>query len=280
MKSEFKIMGKLSSNITSLWHSHGSSAFPTDVMIPCTEKSMAVLPWVVRSVRKYLRHPIEGIYIVAPRSEVIEKFCKTEGLTYVNEVDLVGFSKNVVHHYYEGEDRSGHMYQQLLKMYSDHIGKAKYIFIHDSDALIIRPRRFEYGGKIALEYFETLDPQYFDHFDKLFPGYSHIEASFICHEMYLEKSLLADMRTEIERLHPGKSWWDTLIALMDTSQLCSFSEYETIGQYIVHNKIAGYSKSIEHYLNKGLTLGNWIKRPLKRLLFPMKYKTVSFHSYQ
>ena len=280
MADGYRILGSIRSNLASISRSFTRSDMAVDVMVPCTEKSMKVLRAVVPSVRRNLRHRIGEIFIVAPKSESIEAYCAKEGLSYVNEVELMGFSKDMIKHVYNGEDRSGHMYQQLLKLYSDQLGKEAHIYIHDSDTLMLRPFRFDSGGKIVLQYYEHVSQEYLDHFYKLFPGYSNIDVSFICNQMFLKKSLLREIRSEIEKRHQGKPWWRTLVDLMDLSQQSGFSEYETIGQYIVHTRNPEYSKELEHYLNRGLTLGNWEKRPYKWVLFPMKYKTLSFHSYQ
>jgi len=275
----FVIRNKLASDIASILRAFTKSHMEVDVIIPCTEKSMKVLPWVVASLRRYLRHPIGEIFVISGASEAIRQFCNKEGIVNIDETEFMGFGNDEIVYFPDNVDRRGWLYQQLIKLKSDVLGNAKHLLILDSDTVFIRPARFDSAGSIALQYFEYTHPSYMSHLRKLFPDFEHTQTSFICHHMFLNKSTLANIRKDIELLHPGKSWWKTIIDLVDTSQMSGFSEYETIGHYIVNNNLKDYGKNIEHYLNCGMTLTNWMSRFYKRVLFPAIYKTISFQQY-
>ncbi len=51
-----------------------------DVVIPVINKDLGTLPYVIDSVRKYVRHPINRIFVVAPTSRKIESVCHRQAV--------------------------------------------------------------------------------------------------------------------------------------------------------------------------------------------------------
>ena len=57
-----------------------------DVVIPCIEKDLQILPLCLQGIRKNIDNPVKDIYIVAPDTEMIRRFCSENDLVYVDEI--------------------------------------------------------------------------------------------------------------------------------------------------------------------------------------------------
>lgn len=120
-----------------------------DVLIPAIEKDLATLPHVIDSLRRYVRHPISNIYIVSPNSSKIRNLCSRKNCIFVNETTVLPFTKKDIHYSSSRWNRSGWLYQQLLKMNGDHICRESHFLVIDADTVLIRPHRFRTGERVS-----------------------------------------------------------------------------------------------------------------------------------
>lgn len=118
-----------------------------DVLIPAIEKDLATLPHVIDNIRRYVKHPIGSIYIVSPVSSKIRKLCSLKNCIFVNERSVLPLTKDEIHYQSSRWNRSGWLYQQLLKMNGDSIVKAKHFLVMDADTVMIKPHTFLVEGK-------------------------------------------------------------------------------------------------------------------------------------
>jgi len=68
------------------------STEPIDVIIPIVAKDLQTLPLCLQGVRRQVQNTIKDIYIVAPQQQEITDFCARNGLIYVDEASVFGYS--------------------------------------------------------------------------------------------------------------------------------------------------------------------------------------------
>ena len=94
---------------------------PIDVVIPIIAKDLTILPLCLQGVRRCVAHPIQDVYIVAPAQDEIVRFCQENGLRFVDENTVFGFSPKELNLQIPNGDgtlwnRSGWLFQQLVKL--------------------------------------------------------------------------------------------------------------------------------------------------------------------
>lgn len=210
-----------------------------DVVIPVTAKDLHVLPLCLEGVRKCVAHPIRDIYIVARKTDEIEDFCTKNEVAFVDETTVLGFGPeklNVITS--KGVDRSGWLFQQLLKL-SGNIGTCENYLCIDSDHILIRNHTFISESETPVFYmsYEQHEP-YYENIDRLLPGLKLADLSFVAHKMIFN-------RTQIQKLHAaiesnasveGSLWWEKIVNSLDLNTHSGFSEFETYGNF-VQNKM-------------------------------------------
>lgn len=208
---------------------------PIDVVIPFGGKKLELLERCIQGIRNN-GHNIRRIIVVSDKKY-------TDSAEWFNEA-CYPFSKfdvamNVFRDPKEASDffvhpntNVGWIYQQLLKLYAPFIipNISKNVLILDADVIFFRPVSFmqENGGALftkATEYY----PPYFQHMKRLLPNLKKVlpEASGICGHMLLQRDILQNLFTIIEKRH-GILAWKAICAVIDIDQVweCCLSEYE------------------------------------------------------
>jgi hypothetical protein len=250
------------------------SAVPIDVLIPAIEKDLATLPHVIDSVRKHVSHPIGRIYIISPNSRRIRNLAKSKNCTFIEERSLLELKKSQIRYGTSAWERSGWLYQQLLKLSGDKIGKKAHFLTVDADTVLIRPHRFLKGGRTIFYTRNWSQPEYFRTYKKLLGRRASAPASFVTHYMLFNKKKLAGLKRTIENKH-GSKWYAAILNSMDKKRSFAFSEFETYGNYV-------YSADPDSCLlrparNKHVHRGyrSLTVPELKR--YAAKYRSLSFH---
>lgn len=202
-----------------------------DVLIPAIEKDLRVLPYVIDGIKRQVKHPIGKIMIVAPKSPKIEQLCRQKGCKFVNENTVLPITKNHIHYRNKRWDRSGWLFQQLLKLGGDRIASQKSFLVMDADTVLIRPHIFKQDGKTVFYCRSWSQPQYFKNYRKLMGKKRSAPTSFVTHYMLFEKSKLASMKKAIEARH-GTSWYNAIIRNINKASMFAFSEFETYGNFL------------------------------------------------
>ena len=205
-----------------------------DILMPVLEKDLVTLPHALEGIRKYLRHPINDIFIVAPESPLIKAFCKEEHCLYVAENSILPFDKSEINYLCNGLDRSGWLYKQLLNLFGDTICSQENFLVVDADTIYVCPQVFIVNDKTVLLHSDEHHYPYFEMYWKLFGVNAPTHLSFVSHQMLFNRHKLSELRCTIESRH-NKKWYDTIIALIDKTQCSGFAEYETYGQWILQN---------------------------------------------
>lgn len=255
----------------------GQSNKKIDVIIPCLDKDHATLPVVVDSIRKFLNHPVGKIFIVAPKSSPqIEQFCRKERCVFVDEKTVAPLAIDNIKYHPLGQDRTGWIYQQLIKLSGDKLTGRDCFMVWDADTALTKSQAFFYHRKYVLNHSDEYHAPYFTIYQKLVGEEAQSPVSFISHQMIISKKVLGVLKSRIEE-HTGKSWWEGILDCLDPDQPSSFSEYELYGNFLYSH----YPKdlTIEYWFNKTLPRSSLMPLEEACRIFSKDFKSVSWHSY-
>ena len=253
------------------------SNLPIDIIFPTIEKDFEVVRPMIDSVRKYVRHPIENIYIISPPSEEIKSLCTEKKCIFVDENFLLPITIKDVKYYHRGVNRSGWLFQQLLKWGAVNLGTTSHFLITESDTVFIRPRIFEYAEKYIIPCNSELPHiPYFSTYRKLLGEKIEPVLNLTSHHGLYDKKILQELKNNIEK-QCGTNWYQAILNNIDESEGSFVSDYETYLQYL-----------FKHYPDKSV-LEHWgnISLPRKEIKnleileeqLKRNYKVISFHSY-
>ncbi|MFC3749392.1 DUF6492 family protein [Paenibacillus sp. GCM10012306] len=251
-----------------------SQAAKIDVLIPAIEKDLATLPHVVKAVRTHVKHPIGRILIVAPRKERLLHFCREHSCTFIDENTVLPITKKDIHYRSRTWERSGWLFQQLLKLGGDKLCKADYFLVIDADTVLIAPHRFRQNGRTVFFSRSWSQPQYFVTYKKLMGRKASAPSSLVTHYMLFERSKLSRMKKEIEARH-GVPWYSAILRSMNRSKQFAFSEFETYGNYVYQNSPGGML--IRKARNKSLHRNAGEVSQTEKAMLGKSYRSLSFH---
>lgn len=242
---------------------HAPSSAAIDVLIPAIEKDLGTLPFVIDSLRRYVKHPISHIYIVSPNNSKIKSLCHRKSCTFIDEKSVLPFTKKDIRYASSRWDRSGWLYQQLLKMMGDRICQEKFFLVIDADTVLIRPHRFRSHGKTVFYTRNWSQPEYFRTYQKLLGSKAPSPKSFVTHYMLFEKSKLAHLKRTLQTRH-NLPWYTAIIRSIDKKKQFGFSEFETYANFVYSGNTA--SVIMKKALNKSL------RTPISSLSKTQTYK--------
>ncbi|NEW04778.1 hypothetical protein GK047_01940 [Paenibacillus sp. SYP-B3998] len=251
-----------------------SSTTKIDILIPAIEKDLGTLPFVIDAVRKYVKHPIGEILIVAPKRKKMIEICRRKGCKFVDEDKVLPLTKKDINYRSKTWDRSGWLFQQFLKLSGDSICSSNFYLVIDADTVLIRPHTFRSAQKTVFYCRNWSQDEYFKTYKKLLGRKPSSSLSFVTHYMLFEKSKLVQLKRAIESKH-GTRWYLAILRNMNKSKQFAFSEFETYGNFI-HAAVP--SKLIlKQALNKGLHMNVTQISKSQVALLSKKYRSISFH---
>ncbi|MFC5530241.1 DUF6492 family protein [Cohnella yongneupensis] len=245
-----------------------------DVVIPAIDKDLGTLPHAIDSVRKHVAHPIGRIYVVAPGSEAIKALCKRKGCTFVHERTVLPLSKKQIVYRSKRWERSGWLYQQLLKLASSSFVGQRHYLVLDADTVLIRSHRFFANGKYVFYCRGWSQPEYFVTYRKLLGKKAIRPRSFVTHYMMFDKTRLSALKRTIEARH-GTRWYKAIIGSINRAKQYGFSEYETYGNYMY--SVSPGKVSLRSAQNKSLHSSPSKLTPAKRQNLARRFRSLSFH---
>lgn len=209
---------------------------PLDVIIPLVAPDMEIFPLCLAGIRKNISNKIKNIYVVAPDTETVRNVCKEYGLIYVNENRILGYSaKDIDYVTEDGKNRSGWLFQQLLKL-SGAIGDCDNFITVDSDHILVNPHVFlTYDGKFVMYQSDEYNNEYYRMNRRIVNNLKKYRYSFVAHKMIFNKKILNDLKESIQR-RTGEEWDRAIIHNINRKETSSFSEFELYGHF-VDNKL-------------------------------------------
>lgn len=245
-----------------------------DILIPCIEKDLDTLPIVIDHIRKYVHHPIGNIYIVSPASSRIQDLCSRKHCVFINERSVLPITKQDIHYASTRWNRSGWLYQQLLKLNGDKIVKARYFLVMDADTVLIKPHSFIKQGKTVFYCRDWSQPEYFNTYRRLMGKKAARPRSFVTHYMLFDKTRLSAMKKKIEADHQ-LPWYRAIISSINKKKQFGFSEYETYANYLYALNPAGVI--LKSANNKSLHMKASALKERQIRSYSLKYRSLSFH---
>lgn len=254
-------------------HTAGAGG-PIDVLIPAAPKDAGTLPFTINSIRRMVRHPLGTIYVVSPESKRIRAVCARKGCVFVNEKRIEPLPKSRIRYRSSRWERSGWIYQQLLKLSGDRIVRTRHFLVMDADTVLIRPHRFRTGGKTVLYYRRWSQPEYFRTYRRLTGRRARANVSFVAHYMLFDRHKLSRLKRAIEARH-GKPWYRAIIDSIHPQRNFGFSEYETYGNMLYSRNPSAVKllPALNRHLRRSAAS---LTAPEKRRL-ARKYRSLSFH---
>ena len=203
-------------------------------------------------------------------------FCDRNGYVFIEEKTVLGYGKEKINYNYEGLNRSGWMFQQLLKLSGDKITECDDYIIIDSDTLLINKHTFKVSGRYVFFEGEEWHESYFKSYKKIFGYRPRNRLSFTCHMMIFNRQYLKQMKNEMEKLH-SKKWDEVYLDTIDEKEMSCTSDYDTYANWVFYNhpekvlRLPFYNKSMSRSQLENIKIlskkhGN-------------KFKSLSFHSY-
>ena len=253
------------------------SKMKLDILIPVAEKDIDVLGRVVKGLKENLRHPIGRIIAVGPETNKVKFVSIAEGCEFIAEDSILPVRKEDIDYFVKGMDRSGWLFQQLLKWSGDQICTEDNYLVMDADTILIRPQVFEVGGKFVLLHSDEHHQPYFDLYKRLFGSETKTALSFVSHQMLMNKGLIGQLKQELQLRH-GANWLEVLFANIDGSQVSGMSEYELYGQWLLANHPERIER--EYWFNVPIPRAELDRfEEFKDKLYEF-CRSISFHVYQ
>ncbi|WP_020617057.1 DUF6492 family protein [Paenibacillus daejeonensis] len=245
-----------------------------DVLIPAIEKDLGTLPRVIDSVRAMVRHPIGRFLIIAPDTPRMRQLCATKRCTFVHEHTVLPITKSDIHYRSARWERSGWLYQQLLKLGAEKLVTASYYFVIDADTILIRPHHFlTPEGKTIFYTRNWSQPEYFVTYRKLM-GREPARTSFVTHYMLFERAKVRQMKQKIEARH-GMSWYRAILKSMNRKKQFAFSEFETYANYHISSSPGRHV--LKPAMNRSFHLHPSQLAPARLRQLALRYRSLSFH---
>jgi len=247
-----------------------------DLVIPTISKDFDILKTVIDSAKKHVINNIETIYIVSIPDKFLKEFCKKHGYILIDELDVLGYGKNTISYSVNGVDRSGWMFQQLLKLSGDEFVKNKNYLIIDSDTVLLNPHTFIEGNKFVFLQNEEWHEPYFTAFRKLFNYPAVTSLSYTSHMMIFNTSMLKKMKAEIEAKHK-KSWDKVYTDTANSTEPSCISDYDTYANWVRCNFPDMVVNRV--FYNRSVSRSKFNSLENLELSFDKKYNSISFHNY-
>jgi hypothetical protein len=203
-----------------------------DILIPIHPKDVYLIELVINAAKKCSLNPISNIYIVSNLNEIIVDICNANGYIFINEDTIESIlPKNKINYTFEGINRSGWLFQQLIKLSADTICSEPYVLVLDADTILTQKQVFV-SNKLHINCSDELHLPYFRVLKKILSIDKVFPLSFVSHYMIFEKNLLKKMKNEIERIH-SENWINVVLKEFDKNNISGFSEYEMWGNFLV-----------------------------------------------
>jgi len=212
------------------------SEVPLDIVFVVAEKDAATLPYSVRSVRKWVKHPIRKIVLIGRSGPTLKGVAEELGLGFIDEDTLLslGDFREWLDNEHLALNHSSltWYYQQFLKLLYHRISDSEYYFVVDADIVIKRPMVLVSGDDVHTFFIgENLGHEISKaSIHKLLGESAFVpEFSFIADLMCFKKETVASLIGDIESRF-GTDFYKAAI-LVEQGNEARFSEYELYGVY-------------------------------------------------
>jgi hypothetical protein len=207
-----------------------------EIVSACLARDLPIYKVTCDSLRRFI--PDAEIHVIT-RKQDFRKFqdaCGTD-ITIWDENDLIPemtmaqLRQMPFSFFPQG---AGWYFQQFLKFAFEKVsGPDEHYLIWDADTVLLKPLEFfDQEGRALYTMAEEHHSPYFETFEALFQQPATRQFSFISQHQIIEKRLLREMLSEIERKHASsRNWAWAIMENLKGEGTNLFSEYETYGHY-------------------------------------------------
>lgn len=252
------------------------SCDPVDVVIPVTDKDLTILPLTLEGLRRNVTNRIAAIYIVARDTAAVREVCTRYGTVFIDELQIMGYGPGHLGLIVSQPpvDRSGWLYQQLLKL-SGRIGDSRWIVTIDSDHILLRPHTFVCAdGKSVLYRSSERHTPYYDNIRRLIGLEVTSPLSYVAHKMVFDRNGLKRLQADIEKANPGRKWDEAILDSIDRSHISGFSEFELYGNWLPKQ-----SRIVRPWRNHHLDYSHIADNRTLERRYGLVFAAVTFPSY-
>ena len=249
-----------------------------DVFIPFAAKDRETLPLVLHGLRKNVRHNISTIYLVAAGNKENKALCVSLDCDFVDEASVLPIRRADINYLYGShrQDRSGWLFQQLLKLSCEEVSTAENILIVDADTILIRPQYYFHNGIAIMNVSDEFYIPWFLRYEKVYGRRLLFPMSFTSHQMLYERGQLREMKSAMVERH-GKLWFEVLIDLIDSNEKSVMSEQDFYGHHVL--SIDKKRRKFVHWKNIRLDRIQVNRYEEYEERYAREYKSVSIHKY-
>lgn len=257
-----------------------------NVIIPVAYKDFAFLQKTIKYVAMNIK-PQKIFVIIDKRLEsYLPKGIRNDDLVEIldenNLIKNVSYEsiRNLMVKHGLPAKRTGWFLQQFIKLgfsFSAYCN-TEYYLSWDADTLPLRPIDFfTQNGKPMFTKKKEHNQAYFDTLEKLLSFRKYADYSFIAEHMMFSKNVVAAMLNDIEHSSVnGVTWYEKIINATDSTNVNSFSEFETYGNFCLNHYPNMYATQVLNTFRKaGYIAGRFISdRKLNYMSFDLD--TASF----
>lgn len=257
------------------WQTMGGE--PLRLVVPLGPNDVEMVELTLDAARRNIRDELRSITVVCPGSVVDDLPYLGDEVIVVDEVDLLGTELIGRIHAAGG---GGWIVQQLIKLSADKLGNDLPILCLDADTVLVTPQVFLEGDRVGRFVVNEQIASYYEHLERVFgdtvdPSW----ISYVAHQMVFEPTVLVELRSAIEALHPGRCWEETIIDAIDPAirQGFGMSEFELYG----HFNHGTRHRPLVHraFFNRPLLRSDLASVEDLEARWGDRFRSVSFHSY-
>ncbi len=245
-----------------------------DVVYVVADKDLEVLPISIGSLHHLRGIAIDNIVLISRSGSGVEEFALRSNLKFVNENDVVGFGADKYVYPFESGERSGWLYQQMLKLGWSFKSKTQSYIVVDSDTVFVNDVSFMVAGKYHFFASMEWNPPYSLAYEKLVGEQDKSLWSYTSHMMIFDVYAVKEFLSLIS-LKQNDSWHGAISNMRTLDAHSCFSEYHTYASWFIqHYAEKAY---VSPLYNKSLSKAEYFLKkdsgPIENLM------TISMHSY-
>lgn len=256
----------------SVFRNERAPPLPVEIVYVAADKDLEPLEASIGSLDHLVGLECRRLVIIGKTMSQVHAFAEKRGVEFVDETALIGFGPS--HYPYRSErgDRSGWLYQQMLKLAWARRASSPYLII-DADTVFLRPLRFSMGKAYIFYRSEDWRPAYADAIRRLLGIEDRSLLSFVAHMMIFDPELVAEMLKSIEKRH-DMPWHKAIAGTRDLDALSCFSEYQLYAVWVrrFRPQLFRQRPLYNRYAERSL-----LREPESLRKLAGKLQTISFH---
>lgn len=204
-----------------------------EVVYVVADKDVYTLDYSISSLNNLVDLEIIRVVLIGPGGSNVETYAASKKLAFFDELEVIGFGPSHYRYPEPKTDRSGWLYQQLLKLAWARMSGAQAYVIVDADTIFVNPVQFYVNQTYQLYMVEEWNEAYSRAVKRLL-GYSDPSwLSFVAHMMIFDVSMVLELLRDLEKRH-GRPWHEAIASTRDLHPRSCFSEYQLYSVWAQH----------------------------------------------